>query len=642
MSGTELGRVMAEVTAQPPADVDFGAVEGLVRRRRARTGALAGGGAAAAVAVIVAVPLVFAGSSSPRVDKGAPSRPTRVVGTVDPTWIPGSWGEFSWRQPRQWKVVDTGLGNHSRLSNDGIEGPFLTTVSLGKGCYSTGPNSGACNRRHVLQHIPADGVVAELIGSVSDYPSTVTQPEDPGTLVSPDSTCAAWGGASSFTATRTFGPADDSHELQIVGCLGSQVVNSGAADLRAVLASVTDASFNAVPVPGKTATAGDLTWQLPNTWRLSDKPSDGRRFMPFCGDPRPSAPRTTYGQSCGSGPLGSLADGSAVGWFSDLTETDRPKSDRSDYPQGNQTTPSAECEAAGGAATFTDVRHLGPVDAGEWLTVTGCVTSRDQNSQVSELRGILNSAVDTQYPDPRTLCSSVSGTVESSVLATVGGARILSWGTTQPAMDAFPEANASEYAAWCWVRDNAAQKFHVWLAHRGDPPVKVVDVGLPIFSWNPAPSVAPTSLIASSFYTLGPSPTPAVAPATPSASSPEPTPTVAPAQPTGVASGNTAKALCASALGTYATAELTTVDDIRTATVGPLIVGADGKPAGPLAHAFKGAAPSDKAAWCWALRAHDVADVYAVRAGDKPLLAASIEGGDYGSSPLPSGPPNLP
>jgi hypothetical protein len=101
-----------------------------------------------------------------------------------------------------------------------------------------------CNPAQVLKHLPANGVVVELIGSFSlaEFSDPVP-PDDPGTLRAPDALCRGWGGYAGFTASRAFGPAKDPHVLQLNGCLGQAVAQSAAVDLRKLMASATDPSL---------------------------------------------------------------------------------------------------------------------------------------------------------------------------------------------------------------------------------------------------------------------------------------------------------------------------------------------------------------------------------------------------------------
>ncbi|MDX6212352.1 MAG: hypothetical protein QOF82_1439, partial [Frankiales bacterium] len=114
-------------------------------------------------------------------------------------------------------------------------------------------------------------------------------------------------------------------------------------------------------------------------------------------------------------------------------------------------------------------------------------------------------------------------------------------------------------------------------------------------------------------------------------------PMAAPLTPTAIASGTTAMALCTSALGPVASAELTTVGLVRTATWGPRL--ANGK--GNLADAFPGAKDDDLAAWCWQGSGAYYA-AYAVHAGSPAVPAGGMGtvGGDL--TPVPSGQPMAP
>lgn len=246
MSGTELRRLMVEVTAQPPLDVDFAAIQHRVQRRQRRRGVTA---VAATVIVVVgiAVPAALSSRKGPSTS-GASARPSAVsasasTAAIDPSWVAGSWDGFSWRQPARWKLVDAGVGDHSRPMNAGIEGPFLTTEKLGHGCAPISDGF-QCGRALVLEHLPVDGVVVELIGSFSEPGPITTPADDTGTVTAPDQICTGWGGAASFTASRSFTAPGGPAVLQLVGCLGAAVPASAATDLRTVLAS---ASYSANP-----------------------------------------------------------------------------------------------------------------------------------------------------------------------------------------------------------------------------------------------------------------------------------------------------------------------------------------------------------------------------------------------------------
>ena len=244
MSGRELSRLMAQVTAQPPVDVDFAAIQQRVQRRRQRRRTTA---VVATVIAVVAIAVPAALSSGKDSPTSSPSaRPSAVSASastalVDPSWVAGSWEGFSWQQPARWKLVDAGVGDHSRPFSAPIEGPFLTTEKLGHGCAPTSDGF-QCGRALVLQHLPADGVVVELIGRFSE-PGSVPA-NDTGTVTAPDQVCAGWGGTAGFTASRSFTSPGGPTVLQLLGCLGAAVPASAATDLRRVLAS---ASYSADP-----------------------------------------------------------------------------------------------------------------------------------------------------------------------------------------------------------------------------------------------------------------------------------------------------------------------------------------------------------------------------------------------------------
>lgn len=399
MSGTQLGRLMGEVTAQPPVDVEFGAVVRRVERRQSRLRKTAGAAGVLALGVVIAVPTIW-GVSDPHGDvtRSAPPRPSPAVAAA--AWVETGSAPFHWSQPSSWKVIDTGVGDHSTPSNNDLQGPFITTEPLTRGCSPTSDGF-ECNTSQVLKHLPPDGVVVEVITSFSPVAfNGSAPPDDPGTVTAPNELCRTWGAADSFTASRAFGPSSAPEVLQLTGCLGAAAADSAAKELRLLLAGATDSDF---PVQGR------LSWRNPDDWTdLPPEPAGAAQavagagaaqvFAPFC---QPSGP-TSQDIECDDAPAlaahvgGHLGKDGAFGWFSSLKPTSHPAQDASHLSTGHgrTTAPSSVCRKAGGTAGFVDTRHLGPADAGEWLTISGCLTSRNRASQQLELQQMLDSAVD--------------------------------------------------------------------------------------------------------------------------------------------------------------------------------------------------------------------------------------------------------
>ena len=624
MSGTELGRVMAEATAQPPVDVDLGAVEGLVRRRRRRLGVAAGTGAVAAVVVVVGLSGVLRDGGGDQ--SRSASLSTGRIPTVKPPWPSHSKEGISWHVPPGWQVRD--MQPDLRKIPPGVASPvaLLSTFPTGSTCTKPGD---PCTVK-----LPADGVLGYVtVGGGIGLSSAVTT--NAGSLGDPDDDCAAMGGGQSFTSSRGFGTEPYTTVVSVTACLGRTAPANTAAVLRLVEASVTDGTAVTVDASWKQMTLGRLSLQVAPDWSVGTAAVSGEMLLDSsCLTNHPDVAAWTCTPT-----LHPFSAREGVAWVSAVAPPSSPLS-KVKY-QGSMPATGA-CAAAGGKYAYVgEQRHLGPQASGELVTVSACLGASAPDAALQELTLMLNSAVDTTYPSAAQLCTAVPGAL-TSALATVGDMRALKWGTATPGAGLFPKAAASDDSAWCWVRDDADKVFNVWAVHSGDAPVKVVDVGLPWFSWTgPVPSVAPISLVASSFYTLGPSPTP-VAPTSISPVSAAATPTLTPAAASGVATGSTAAALCESALGTFATAELDTVADVRTASWGPPAIDASGELVGRLPDAFPGAKAKDAAAWCWTLPAHNIADIYVVHAGDRALLAASINGIDYQPGQVPSGVPPIP
>ena len=246
MSGTELGRLMDEVTAQPPVDVDFGAVEQLVRRRRARTGAFAWGAAAAAVAMIVAVPALG-------------GRPGLVHQTHLPA-TPGagttglrqdSWNTLRWSVPSDWPASDA-YPDHSRPSNAFIDGPYLgsTRVPLSPPTPRATQGSGVLTSAGPI--LPEGAVVGWFSYGLRSDPLAGDSFDADAVRYLP-ARCAAMGASQTFHAVRQFGTPTAGSNLSLNGCINAADPTLQLAQLRAILRSVTDSAFPAPPTPSSTS-----------------------------------------------------------------------------------------------------------------------------------------------------------------------------------------------------------------------------------------------------------------------------------------------------------------------------------------------------------------------------------------------------
>ena len=619
MSGTELSRLLAEVTAHPPVDVDFAAVQAEVSRRHRRRGTIGVVGVTLAVLLIAVPTSLSLGSSSPDKTTAVP-RPTGTPTSalvIDPSWQHASWNDISWRMPAGWLSTDAlAKLNLQRGPLGGpAYGPVISTVKVRTACSTLNCNGIA----DVIDRLPADGIVGELVVS-GGFGGASLPVEDAGTVGTPDDICKRWGGVATFTSVRLFGTAPYTQAVSFSACLGSAQVSTAPAKLSALVASEVDAGAVTVDASWRQVRTGRLTMSIPPDWSF-----DGQRdrstpdLVQLDGLCDPGA---GLGTSVGCGIASNLHVGSK-GMYAWISELAPPSDPASRAPYGGSKAAYADCTSAGGSYPQNIQRHLGPQDGGELLTLNSCYGKDSPGTTGIELSLVLNSIVDTGYPDPARLCQSVPLTVESSALETVGDIRVLKFGTARPATDVFPKAPASDFAAWCWVRDDAHQRFEVYAAHAGDAAVQVVNVGAPTY-WGtrPPPSVAPQSLIDSAIYHQTTTPPPLGNKTT--------TPTAS-----GVARGAGASALCQSALGDYVSAELTTVAQIRIATWGPQLANHKGN----LWDAFPGASASDEAAWCWRGQNHSFS-AFAVHSGDKAREAGRLVG--WSADAPPSGQPTFP
>ncbi|MDX6227883.1 MAG: hypothetical protein QOI76_1273 [Frankiales bacterium] len=596
MSSTELSRLMTEVTAQPPVDVDFAAVARRVQLRRRRQGASISV-LAVVVAVLIAVPATMSGAGSAPSAKGPKQLPTTTPDAgpvIDSSWEHASWNNISWRMPTGWLSTEQQQMNmrKSPMGGPGY-GPVISTMKV-KTCSSP-----SCGLSSILVHLPVDGVAGQLI-VIGGYGGASLPAEDTGTVGSPDQTCQGWGGAATFTSVRHFGTAPYTHAISFSACLGSGQVATAPGQLRALVASEVDASAVTVDATWQTVTAGPLTWQMPSDWGTDRV--DGKAAVVIDTSCLRSLTDQLADFSC-TPDLPHIPVTGAYLWVSALAAPSSPLA-KAKYLGGMPAT--GACKAAGGQyMEYYDQLHLGPQSGGKILTLAGCVGKDVPSSTGTEISLMLKRVKDANYADPTALCASVPGTVVSAELETVGDIRVFKWGSEKPAIDAFPRSSAADQAAWCWTRDDATQQYVVWAAHQGDPAQRVVSLTTSAYGAGYTPSGAPYS------------PPPASL-----------------AAASAVHHDPGADALCGSRLPGFVSGWLTTVGAIREATWGPARAGS-----APLAQAFPGAAAGDMAAWCWTGRAGSYTD-YAVHAGDAPVEAVSIRGVPAGV--VPGGPPLFP
>jgi hypothetical protein len=599
VSGTELSRVMAEVTAQPPVDVDFAAVMRTVRRRRVQRQGVAAFAAALVAAVAIVVPVALSGSGTsaekgPAV-AGTPtpvSTPTSARASAPPadsSWRKTSRNGLSWRTPPGWRVLNVKPVTHSEPAGAANSLAVLSTFPVGSKCSV--PDVSRC-----LLKLPDDGVFARVIAG-GGYGQVVGQ--DSGTLTAAKDECKAMGAARSFTSMRTFGTAPYTIDVQVSGCLGEDALNTGPTLLRALVASLADPNAVTVDASWHQVSAGRLQLLVAPDWRTDQEAESAQMVLDT------SCPRTHTaldGWTCAP-PIPDLHPTQGFVWISALAPTGSPLAKSKYY--GSQPATGA-CAAAGGAEEYLDQRDLGPKDAGESLVISGCLGGGVSQRSYQEITLSLNRITDTRYADPQTLCASVPGTTISTELATIGEIRALTWDGSQPAASVFPDAAVGDQAAWCWVRDDTTAQYDVWAAHQGDPAVKLVSLTTAAYGAGFTPSGAPYS------------PPPA---------------SLAPVGHAGA--GTDADALCTSILGSHVSAWPDTVGDIRHTTWAP--PNGTGKP--PLAGAFPGVGGLDAVAWCWQDHDGTYTD-YVVHAGDKPVVAAITKNVPAGS--VPAGPPLFP
>jgi hypothetical protein len=233
---------MAEVTAQPPVDVDFAVIAQQVARRDKRVRRGAAGSAALAVAAIVAVTAGYGVSRTSNPTEG--SRPfISPAATVDATWRQDSWSTVSWRTPAGW-LPSAAYPDHSRPSNDVIEGPYIGTARMPVTSPSPRPVLGTGVLGSAGPVLPPDAVVAWFT-----YGQRSTQRLSDGppfTDTTPDglkTQCVALGADAVFHAVRHFGTQAHGSNLALDGCLSGTGTALFYAQLAAVLASATDSAY---------------------------------------------------------------------------------------------------------------------------------------------------------------------------------------------------------------------------------------------------------------------------------------------------------------------------------------------------------------------------------------------------------------
>jgi hypothetical protein len=594
VSGTELSRLMAEVTAQPPIDVDFAAVQGQVRRRRRRLQGAASATIAIVVAVAIAVQASLSGGGSTTAEKKPGEQtpgelPTSATAAVDSSsWATTNKYGLSWRTPPGWHVLDVKPVLHSEPAGVPNALALLSPTSLPSTCADPDKVS-SC-----LLRLPDDGVFAQVI-SGGGYGRSADS-SDSGTVTAASDQCHAMGAARSFTSLRAFGSQPYTVEVQVTACLGKSAAGTAPSLLRAVVASLADSEAVTVDASWHEAGAGRLRWTMPPGWIVGEAAGAATVVIDTgC----PTAHSGDSAWSC-TPAIPQLRPDQGFVWVSALAPHGSPLV-KTKYNGGQPA--AGACAAAGGRYDTIDQRDLGPNDAGEVLVLSGCLGPSLANRSATEIRLVLDRIRDTTYADPHQLCSSIPGTAVSSELATVAQIRGLKWGDAHPAAALFPRAKATDQAAWCWIRDPATQEYDVWAARAGDAPVKVVSLTTAMYRGNYTPSGAPYS---------------------------PPVASLAPGTQAG--QGTSADSLCAAVLGSHVSAWPDTVGGIRQASWGT-------SSTPPLAAAFPGASDIDTAAWCWQDDNGTYKD-WAVHTGDKPFLAVTTTNVPQGS--VPAGPPLFP
>ena len=536
MSGSELGRLMHEVTAQPPVEVDFGAVEHLVRRRQRRLRSAAGGAAVAAVAVIIAVPVLGGMADN---DRHAQQSAPGVPGRTD------TWNTLSWVVPSDWPASDA-YPDHSRPSNAFIDGPYIGSARVPMAPPTPRPTQGSGVLASAAPTLPAGAVVGWFSYGLRADPLTPAS-FDADAMTYLPARCAAMGAAHTFHAVRQFGTAAAGSNLALDGCINAADPSTQEAQLAAVLASVKDSAYaasssapsSAVVSPGPTPPtswpAGGLSWVTPSGWIATDKQVPDTtidlikqqngpllstvRLNPACTD-------VLAGFSCDNGqPIAALGSRDAIAELSVSPSSNIEGDTGQFYPaddDGSFASAGPTCARIGGRQMWTWSHLYGPRSNARLVRLSACMAASGSADRTRQLHALTSSVQVKEFPDLRA-------------------------GTEHP----IPRPASS--------------------------------------------SAAPM-----------------------------------PATVSGVASGTTAAALCRSALGTYSTASLTTVGDLRSIEWGPAYK--------PLPHVFKGAPASDTAAWCWKARA-GTADIYVAHAGDKAVF---VIGDGIGPGPVPSGVPRSP
>jgi hypothetical protein len=228
-----------------------------------------------AVAAIVTVTALH-GSSGTDTERQR-SRPfISPTATIDATWQHESWGTVSWRTPAGW-LPSAAYPDHSRPSNDIIEGPYIGTARFPVTSPSPRPVLGTGVLGSAGPVLPPDAAVAwftygqRSTQRLSDGPPFAeTAPEGL------KAQCAALGAAAIFHAVRQFGSQAHGSNLALDGCLSGTDTALFSAQLSAVLASASDSAYPATALgspapttapsvraagPSPTATASGTTAQ---------------------------------------------------------------------------------------------------------------------------------------------------------------------------------------------------------------------------------------------------------------------------------------------------------------------------------------------------------------------------------------------
>ncbi|MDX6211028.1 MAG: hypothetical protein QOF82_115, partial [Frankiales bacterium] len=423
MSGTELSRLMAEVTAQPPLDVDFATVAGQVARRDKRRRRTAAGAAVLAVAVIVGVPTVYGTSGQDKRVQSMPPASLPVV-SVDATWRHDSWGTLTWRTPGDW-LPSAAYPDHGRPSNTDVEGPYIGNARLPVTSPSPRPLRGSGVLGSAGPQLPPDAVVAwfsygqRSVRVLSDGP-----PFDDTTPPGLQQQCAQLGAGRIFHAVRQFGTQAHGSNLALDGCISAADPAKYEGKLLAVLASAADsayppinlgtpqASAAATGMVGASWAAGGLSWQMPRPWLQTSKTVPGDVKLggsevngPFLSTMplNPTCLTVLKVVDCAGGQsvarLGNndLLAEVAVEPFSD-GEGDTGQF----YPPDDDGTVSpadVACRQIGGGWSYSWSHMYGPRSKASIVRIWACLGNAADSSGVADLKAVGDSMVDHGYPD---------------------------------------------------------------------------------------------------------------------------------------------------------------------------------------------------------------------------------------------------